>query len=156
MQAPSPPHRPNARRAAALLAAFAASFACSASPAPADVPIAQAPISIDHCSVDEAAAIENPKAGPHTSFADGIVIGYTNERDATATEVRFAVKYAGKTLSFADRGTFAAHAKVSREFTKFTAVYNGSKVECRVLSATFADGTRWDAPETVPTPAASP
>ena len=70
-----------------------------------------------------------------------------------AAEVRFRVKYAGKTLVFADRGSFAAHAKVSREFTEFPAVYNGSKVECRALSAIFADGTRWDAPDAAPTPA---
>jgi hypothetical protein len=145
---------PRSRGVLAVLVALCAPAAPAA--AGGGVPPPAAPITIDRCSVDEATAIQNPRVGLHTSYANGIVIGYTNERDATATEVRFRVKYAGKTLVFADRGAFAAHAKIDREFTKFTAVYNGSTVECGVLSATFADGTHWDAPDTVPAPSPSP
>ena len=61
--------------------------------------------------IDEAAALENPKFGVHNSYAAGIVIGYSNARDAAATEIRFGVRYAGKSLTFVDRGTFAAHAQ---------------------------------------------
>jgi hypothetical protein len=116
---------------------------------------AATPIAIDHCTVDEATAIQNPKVGVHPSTVDGIEIGYTNESDAGAVEVRFRVRYGGKPLTFVDRGTIAAHAKVNREFSNFSLVYLGSSVECRVLSATFADGTRWDAPDVTPAPAAT-
>lgn len=149
-------HRPNHFFAHAAAAALAAFFGCSVLPAgagDADSGPAAGPITIDHCSIDKASAVENPRVGLRTSFVNGIVIGYTNERDAAATEIHFSVRYAGKTLTFVDRGTFAAHAKVEREFTKFSAVYSGSPVECRAVSASFADGSRWDAPDQTPSPA---
>jgi hypothetical protein len=148
---------PRVFRACAAGAAIGASLAFTAVPAAADATDASAgaPITIDRCTVDEASALANPKFGLHTSYAAGIAIGYTNERDAAATEVRFGVRYAGKTLTFVDRGTFAAHAKQRHEFTKFTAVYNGANVDCRVVSVSFADGSRWDAPDQPPAPAAA-
>jgi hypothetical protein len=157
MQTRFPSNQTNPSRTTALLLTLAA-LASSALPAAADGNAAPAatPITIGHCTVDEATAIQAPKIGFRTSFADGIVIAYTNERDTAATEVRFRIKYAGQTLVFVDRTNVAAHAKADREFSKFTAVYIGSKVDCSVLSATFADGTRWDAPDATPVPAASP
>jgi hypothetical protein len=138
----------------AALAAIAVCLACKTLPAAADADDAAAPpITIHRCTVDEAAALENPKFGVHNSYAAGIVIGYSNARDAAATEIRFGVRYAGKSLTFVDRGTFAAHAKLNHEFTQFTAVYSGAQVDCRVLSASFADGARWDAPIATPAPA---
>jgi hypothetical protein len=149
-------NRPNHFFAHAAALALAAFFACSVLPAAADDAVsgpATAPITIDHCSIDKASAVENPRVGLRTSFVNGIAIGYTNERDAAATEIHFSVRYAGKTLTFVDRGTFGPHAKVEREFTKFSAVYSGSPVECRAVSASFADGSRWDAPDQTPSPA---
>jgi hypothetical protein len=107
---------------------------------------AAAPIAIDRCTVDEAAAIENPKIGFRSSTVAGIVVAFTNERDAPANEVRFRIRYGGNKLTFVDRGTFAPHAKLSHEFSKFSVVYEGSSVDCSVLSAVFSDGSRWDAP----------
>jgi hypothetical protein len=89
------------------------------------------------------------------SSAAGLSIVYTNERDVAVSEVRFLVHYQGKTLNFTDRGSFAPHAKVSRIFTNFNAIYYGSSADCSVLAATFTDGSRW-APGQAQSPAPSP
>jgi len=113
------------------------------------------PITIDHCTIADQAALDNPRIGMRTSSVAGLTIVYTNDRDVAASEVDFRVRYQGRTLKFVDRRSIPAHAKISREFSNFNAVFYGNSADCSVTSAAFADGTRWDGSGQAQTPAPS-
>lgn len=150
MKSPSP----SIALAFAAALTLAAAFGLCPSVAGADADATASPIKVDHCTMAEQAAMVNPKIGLRLATAAGLTIVYTNERDVAAGDIHFRVRYAGSTLTFVDRGTFAPHAKISREFDSFSAVFSGSAADCSVTSATFVDGTRWDAPVAGQTPAA--
>ncbi len=95
----------------------------------------------------------NGKIGFRDSTVAGFIIRYTVNSATAAREVHFVVRYDGKNLPLVDRGTFAPHTPIKREFDKYTPAYAGDAAECRVTSVTFADGSRWDAPEPPAAPA---
>ncbi len=118
---------------------------------------AAAPIEIGGCTMSEDPTPQNPeRAGPRTSTVAGLTVELTNERDVAATGIRLRVRYRGQKFTFDDRGTFAPHLKLTREFTKINSVFAGDSADCSVISVTFADGTRWDAPPETASPAPTP
>jgi hypothetical protein len=114
-----------------------------------------APITIDHCTVAEQAVVRNPRSGFRMSPAGALTIVYTNDRDVAASDIAFRVSYQGRSRTFIDRGSFAPHTKISHEFNSWGAIYDGSSADCSLISAAFADGTRWDAVSQAQTPAPS-
>lgn len=98
--------------------------------------------------------IQDPeRPGPRESTADGLTIVYSNDRDVAATEVHFRARYQGSTLNLVDRGTFAPHVKLWREFNNFSLIYGGSQADCSVTSVTFSDGSHWNTPAQAASPA---
>jgi hypothetical protein len=145
---------PNVFLARAAVTAAAVLLACGPLPAVADGQDAAPPITIDRCTMSEHPRIQDPeRAGPRVSAADGLTIVYSNDRDVAASEVHFRARYQGQTLDLVDRGSFASHVKLSREFNHFNVIFGGSPADCFVTSVTFSDGSRWDAPAEAASPA---
>jgi hypothetical protein len=135
----------------ALIAVVAAAISGSAAAADGSAPM---PIAVDGCTMSENPAPPNMLTNnAQPPMASGLGIVYTNERDVAATEVDFRVHYNGQTLKLVDRGLFAPHAKLSRNFNKFSVAFAGSSADCSVTAAVFADGTHWNAADAAPSPA---
>lgn len=126
-----------------LIVLAALTYGAAADAQPADAP----PVRIEGCSVSGQAVMQNPKIGLRLPRVSGVTIAYVNERDIIATEVHFRVRYQGETGTLVDRGSLAPGKKITREFTTFNAIFNGSgSVDCAVTSVVFADASHWDAP----------
>jgi hypothetical protein len=84
---------------------------------------------------------------PATSrfHASDASISFVNQSPLTATDVRFAVSYAGSTQVLEDTGTFSSGTTITKNFTPSgNSSYNGP-AECTVQSVTFSDGSSWQA-----------
>ncbi len=105
-----------------------------------------APVSIDTCSVAQPGTLGNPKFGYRPAYVEGVTIVYTNARAVAATEVRFAIVYAGITRTAVDRSTLAGGKKRTREFDIGSPIYTSDSAACRIAGVTFADGTSYTPP----------
>jgi len=124
------------------LAALAGSLALAgASPLAVSVP----PVSVvacDYSSAQGPGTLTIPEAAPFQ--VSNLRITFVNQAPLTATNVRFAVRYADRTQIIDDAGTFSSGTPITQDFTPAanSGQYGGS-AECSVQSVTFADGSTW-------------
>ncbi len=79
------------------------------------------------------------------SFQNGTLrISFVNQAPQTATNVRFAVRYAGRTQIIDDAGTFSTGTPIVQDFSSpANAGAYGDGAQCAVESVTFSDGSTW-------------
>ena len=72
-------------------------------------------------------------------------ISFVNQAPITATNVRFAVRYAGRTQIVEDAGSFATGTPIVQDFSAVatSGAYGADGAECAVESVTFSDGSTW-------------
>ena len=72
-------------------------------------------------------------------------ISFVNQAPITATNVRFAVRYAGRTQIVEDAGSFATGTPIVHDFSAVatSGAYGADGAECAVESVTFSDGSTW-------------
>jgi hypothetical protein len=161
----SAPTRLGARAAAGAaafaLAAAVAADGVSAQPLPAQkFPYKSGPITITSCTLNE-------NKSNSTVTNNSLRINYfPNEVGKTLTSITFRVRYAGTPVTVTDTGSFGYNAPITHQFDQLGGhAWAGASPEvCRVLTATFSDGTlvnpKYDGPgsdDTTPmTPAAEP
>ncbi len=97
-------------------------------------PFKSGPATITSCSV---AKTGNVVAGNSLNIKF-----FQNERDRNLKSVTFRVRYAGKTVTVTNNGTFAYQAPIEVKSDQLDgAPFAGAHPQvCRVLTATFADG----------------
>ncbi len=120
----------------ALVAAASLSGAALAQTLPVQrYPFKSGPVTITACSVAQSGNVVTPNSLDIKFFQ--------NERDRNLKSVTFRVRYAGKTATLTNNGTFSYQAPVEiHSNTLDGAPYAGAHPQvCRVLTATFADGT---------------
>jgi hypothetical protein len=106
----------------------------------------ESPIRIERCAVDSRTLLTDPFNSIRTNAVTGVSVRFVNARNVAATRVTLLLRYVGLTESIEATGTFAEGRAIDRTLTAFTAVdYSSAAADCRVASAVFADGTRWDA-----------
>ena len=109
-------------------------------------PIAPAvpPVSVvacDYSSFGSDAGQFAPGTAPiHTS---NLRITFVNQAQLTATNVRFAVRYADRTQIIEDAGTFSSGIPITQDFTPSTNDPYNASVQCTVEAVTFGDGSTW-------------
>ena len=80
------------------------------------------------------------------SFQSGSLrISFVNQAPLTATNVRFAVHYAGRTQIVDDAGTFSTGTPIVQDFAPLAnaGAYGNDGAQCAVESVTFSDGSTW-------------
>jgi hypothetical protein len=80
------------------------------------------------------------------SFQGGnLRISFVNQAPLTATSVRFAVHYAGRTQIVDDAGTFSSGTPIVQDFAPLAnaGAYGADGAQCAVESVTFSDGSTW-------------
>jgi hypothetical protein len=104
------------------------------------------PVAIDQCRI-----IANRA---YVSAYKPILLSFTNQRIAPANEVRFTIRYAGRTEQIDDKGSFLENVRIDHAFNGFYNLrYRGpSPSVCRVDYVGFSDGTAWPAPSAAPAP----
>jgi hypothetical protein len=95
------------------------------------------PVQVVRCTVNQRRGYVDPY--------QSVSIGFVDRYDAPADEVRFTVRYAGRTAHILDRGTFSKAVRIDHIFREFWgALFAGSNVtSCSVEYAHFADNTAW-------------
>ncbi len=79
-----------------------------------------------------------------SSYVGNLRISFVNQAPVTATSVRFAVRYAGRTQIIDDAGTFSTGVPITQEFTPAAITpYETSSAQCAVESVSFSDGSTW-------------
>jgi hypothetical protein len=128
-------------------AAFAVAVALAGAPAFAASPDAQSePIHIDNVQ------IYGRSMSPEQDFVapDSARITFTNQNDAPATDVIFALESNGYVVDrFHDVGSFAKGVKIHHLFPEHEM---GADQRVAVEKATFADGTVWANDDVPPAP----
>jgi hypothetical protein len=113
----------------------------SASPIAAAV----APVSVvscDYSSVQSTGGLTIPESAPFQ--VSNLRISFVNQAPVTATNVRFAVRYADRTQIIEDAGSFSTGTAITQDFSPAapSAYYTGG-AQCSVESVTFSDGSTW-------------
>jgi hypothetical protein len=112
----------------------------AASPAAAAVP----PVSIISCDYNGLSSDGGqliPATAPFET--SNLHVTFANRAPLAATDVRFAVNYAGHTDVIDDAGTFASGSTFAQDFTPSTNVEYTGSAQCSVQSVTFSDGSTW-------------
>jgi hypothetical protein len=129
---------PGLRVAVLGAALLAVSFAGGFGRANAGEP-GTAPVQVVRCTVNQRRGYVDPYKS--------VSIDFVNLRDAPADEVRFTVRYAGRTSHILDRGTFSKAVRIDHIFHEFWgALFVGSNaMSCTVDYVHFADDSAWSA-----------
>ncbi|MDQ6943774.1 MAG: hypothetical protein M3169_14840 [Candidatus Eremiobacteraeota bacterium] len=80
------------------------------------------------------------------SFQGGnLRISFINQAPLTATGVRFAVRYGGRTQIIDDAGTFSTGTPIVQDFTPPASAnaFGSESAQCAVEAVTFSDGSTW-------------
>jgi hypothetical protein len=72
-------------------------------------------------------------------------ITFTNRTPLTATDVRFAIRYQSSTEVVEDTGKFSTGTPITQDFEPSTEPGYHGPAYCSVESATFSDGSKWQA-----------
>ena len=106
-----------------------------------------APVTVVSCDYTgqwlPASATGIPESG---SFQNGSLrISFVNQAPLTATNVRFAVHYAGRTQIVDDAGTFSTGTPIVQDFVPLASAgpYGADSAQCAVEAVTFSDGSTW-------------
>jgi len=122
---------------AAALALLAAMEPAAGQPLPKQqFPYKSGPVTITSCTLNENTS--NSTVSPNS-----LRINYFNNvQGSTLTSVTFMVRYAGKPISVTDTGAFEYQAPITHQFNQLGGVAwaGAGPEECRVVTATFADG----------------
>jgi hypothetical protein len=106
---------------------------------------ATAPVSVvscDYSSLQGTGGLTIPETAPFQT--SNLRISFVNQAPVTATNVRFAVRYADRTQIIDDAGNFVSGAAVTQDFTPVAAgAYYADGAQCSVESVTFSDGSTW-------------
>jgi len=99
-------------------------------------------VSCDYTSVQSVGAIMIPETAPFQT--SNLRISFVNQAPVTATNVRFAVRYADRTQIIEDGGNFTSGAPITQDFTPAAAdAFYAGGAQCSVESVTFSDGSTW-------------
>ena len=108
---------------------------------------ASAPVTVVSCDYTSQWLPSSATGIPETaSFqTSNLRISFVNQAPVTATNVRFAVRYAGRAQVVDDAGTFSPGAPIVQDFVPLAdaAAYGAAGVQCAVESVTFSDGSTW-------------
>ncbi|MDQ6925894.1 MAG: hypothetical protein M3154_06635 [Candidatus Eremiobacteraeota bacterium] len=106
-----------------------------------------APVTVVACDYSSQWLPSSATGIPETSSFQGgnLRISFVNQAPVTATNVRFAVRYAGRTQIVDDAGTFSTGAPIVQDFTALpnSDPYAADGAQCAVESVTFSDGSTW-------------
>lgn len=118
--------------------AFALVVPVGAQPLPKqEFPYQSGPVTITSCTVNE-------NTGNSTVSPNSLRINYyNNQPNSTLTSVTFRVRYAQTPVTVTDSGSFEYKAPITHQFNQLGGIpWTGASPEiCRVVTATFADGT---------------
>jgi hypothetical protein len=127
----------------------ALSIACYGSSGVAFAGPSSSPITIDECR------ITNNRS--YVSAHAPLVLVFTNREAVPAGEIRFTVRYAGRTEHIVDKGTFYQNVRIEHAFNAFyNARYAGPGPSCSVDYVEFRDGSTWSAASSAPECAGAP
>ena len=106
--------------------------------------LATAPVSVVACDYSTFAS-EGGQLIPDTApfRTSNLRITFVNQAPKTATDVRFAVRYADRTQIIEDAGTFSSGTPITQDFTPSTNDPYAGSAQCSVESVTFSDGSTW-------------
>ncbi len=80
------------------------------------------------------------------NLVSGVSLRFVNLGAVAATRMNIALHYQGAAETMVASGTFAARNPIDRNVAAFSgALYAGASADCSVTSATFADGSTWNA-----------
>lgn len=106
-----------------------------------------APVTVVACDYTSPWLPSSATGIPETAaFQSGnLRISFVNQAPLTATGVRFAVRYAGRTQIIDDAGTFSTGTPIVQDFAPFAGAgaYGAEGTQCAVESVTFTDGSTW-------------
>jgi hypothetical protein len=106
-----------------------------------------APVTVVACDYTSQWLPASASGIPETaSFQGGnLRISFVNQAPLTATGVRFAVRYGGRTQIVDDAGTFSTGTPIVQDFAPLpgTGAYGADDAQCAVESVTFSDGSTW-------------
>ena len=126
-----------------LAAGLAGILSLGASP----IAAVDAPVTVVSCDYTSQWLPSSATGIPETaSFQAGTLrISFVNQAPLTATNVRFAVRYGGRTQILDDAGTFSTGTPIVQDFTPLsgTSAYGADGAQCAVESVTFSDGSTW-------------
>lgn len=131
------------------LATLAVAALLAGSPAIASAQTqSQSPIRLDRVEITQS-------YGSRDEFAPGLVtVAFTNENDAPATDIVFALESDGKVIDrYEDVGTYVKGETVRHSFQD-AQIDNDQQLA--VEKATFADGSVWSNPDTAFSPPITP
>ena len=127
----------------ALATGLAGILSLGASPTAA----VNAPVTVVACDYTSQWLPSSSTGIPETaSFHNGnLRISFVNQAPLTATNVRFAVHYAGRTQILDDAGTFSTGTPIVQDFAPLagSSAYGADGAQCAVESVTFSDGSTW-------------
>ncbi len=133
--------RPRERALRFGAAGIVAIAVCARSPSAADADHLDRPIRIERCAVESRTYLSDPFNSMRANVVTGVTVRLTNLRAQPLTRVTIEVRYAGSTQASTQSGLFAAGRPVERLLPLFGGdPYLGASADCRVTSATFADG----------------
>lgn len=122
---------------AAVFALLVLAGPAAAQPLPKQqFPYKSGPVTITSCTLNENTS--NSTVSPNS-----LRINYFNNRESSKlTSVTFMVRYAGKPITITDTGSFEYQAPITHQFNQLGGVAwaGAGPEECRVVTATFADG----------------
>ena len=106
-----------------------------------------APVTVVSCDYTSQWLPSSATGIPETaSFQGGnLRISFVNQAPLTATSVRFAVRYGGRTQIVDDAGTFSTGTPIVQDFTPLASAnaFGSESAQCAVESVTFSDGSTW-------------
>jgi hypothetical protein len=124
------------------LAGLAGALTLASSPLTLGLP----PVSVVSCEYNSqqlsaaSTGIEQNAPNPTSNLR----ISFVNQSPLEATDVRFAVSYAGVTQLIDDNGRFATGTPITHDFQPVAAgAFDSAGAQCTVESVTFADGSTW-------------
>jgi hypothetical protein len=108
---------------------------------------ADAPVTVVSCDYSSQWLPSSATGIPESASFQGasLRISFVNQAPLTATSVRFAVRYAGRTQIVDDAGTFSTGTPIVQEFAPLpnAGAYAADGAQCAVESVTFSDGSTW-------------
>ena len=115
-------------------------------------PYVSGPVTITSCSVNENTS--NSTVSPNSLRINY----YPNEANRKLTSITFRVRYAQTPVTVTDTGKFEYKAPITHQFNLLGGLpwAGAMPTECRVLTATFADGQNVDPPYDGPDAVVSP
>jgi hypothetical protein len=107
------------------------------------IALATPPVSVVACDYNSFTPGANELSTGTAFHTSNLRITFVNQAPLTATNVRFAVRYADRTQIIEDAGAFSSGTPITQDFTPATNdPYNGT-AQCSVESVTFSDGSTW-------------